>query len=75
MIDLDRRTALRSLSAAGVLAPFLAIEQAMAQQAGNGGHASSGDPTQEEMMAMHEPKMKALFGDNLFKVEHVAMLL
>jgi len=75
MFDIDRRTALRSLGAAGALAPFLAVEQTMAQQAASSGHAASGDPTQEEMMAMHHAKMKALFGDNLFKEEQVAMLL
>jgi putative intracellular protease/amidase len=70
-MDLDRRTLLGGLGAAAALAPYLVVERALAQQ----GHAPSGDPTPEEMMALHERQMKDLFGDNLYREEQVAMLL
>lgn len=70
-MNLDRRTLLGGLGAAAALAPYLVVERALAQQ----GHAPSGDLTPEEMMALHERQMKALFGDNLYREEQVAMLL
>jgi putative intracellular protease/amidase len=72
MIELDRRMLLGNLGTASVLAPFLAVERAMAQHAG---HTPSGDPSQEEMMAAHQRQMTALFGDNLRRDEQIAMLL
>jgi putative intracellular protease/amidase len=71
-MTIERRTLIQGMTGAALLAPFLAIERAMAQHAG---HAPSGDPSQEEMMARHQRQMKSLFGDNLYKEEHVAMLL
>ncbi len=76
MIDLNRRTLLGSIGTASLLAPFLAVERAMAESgAQHAGHTPSGDPSQEEMMALHQRQMKDLFGDNLYKEEHVAMLV
>jgi cyclohexyl-isocyanide hydratase len=76
MIDLNRRTLLGSIGTASLLAPFLVVERAMAESgAQHAGHTPSGDPSQEEMMALHQRQMKELFGDNLYKEEHVAMLL
>lgn len=70
-MPIDRRTLLGSLGAAAALAPYLAVERALAAQ----GHRPSGDPSPEEMMARHERQMKALLGENLYREEQIAMLL
>lgn len=70
-MDMNRRTLLGSLGAAAALAPYLAVERALAAQ----GHTPSGDPSPEEMMARHERQMKALFGESLYREEQIAMLL
>ncbi len=70
-MDMDRRTLLTSLGTAAALAPYLAVERALAQSS----HHASQDPTPEEMLARHEKQMTELFGANLHRDEHVAMLL
>ena len=76
-MTLDRRNLLAGMTGAAALAPFVALEQAMAAQASSPAphvHPSP-DMTQEEMMALHQQQMQSLFGDNLYRTEEVAMLL
>lgn len=81
-MTINRRALLGGMTGAAMLAPFLAIERAMAQHAGHrdhGGHGgAAGSPSLEEQQAMkarHDELMTELYGDNLFKNEEVAMLL
>lgn len=81
-MTINRRALLGGMTGAAMLAPFLAIERAMAQHAGHcdhGGHGgATGSPSLEEQQAMkarHDELMTELYGDNLFKNEEVAMLL
>lgn len=81
-MTINRRALLGGMTGAAMLAPFLAIERAMAQHAEHGGHGSqagaTGSPSpaeQQEMAARHDQMMQEMFGDNLFKNEQVAMLL
>lgn len=78
-MTINRRALLGGMTGAAMLAPFLAIERAMAQHAGHGDHGgAAGSPSleeQEAMKARHDELMTELYGDNLFKNEEVAMLL
>ena len=79
-MTIDRRALLGGMTGAAMLAPFLALERAMAQTAGShAGHTPAvGSPSLEEQQAMaarHDTMMQDLLGDNLFKQEQVAMLL
>ncbi|KWV92047.1 DJ-1/PfpI family protein [Erythrobacter sp. YT30] len=81
-MTINRRALLSGMTGAAMLAPFLAIERAMAQHAGHGDHSghtsAKGSPSLEEQQAMkarHDKLMTELYGDNLFKNEEVAMLL
>lgn len=89
-MTMNRRALLGGMTGAAMLAPFLAVERAMAQAAGghsaghgdHGAHGShggaAGAPSLEEQQAMaarHDQMMNELYGDNLFKEEEVAMLL
>jgi cyclohexyl-isocyanide hydratase len=70
----DRRHLMMGMTGAAALAPFLALERAMAAK-GAVSHHLSGDMTQDEMMALYQKQMTDLFGDNLRKSEEVAMLI
>lgn len=75
-MTLDRRALLGGMTGAAMLAPFFAIEKAMAQHAGH--TPAAGSPSLEEQQAMaarHDTTMQDLFGENLFKNEQIAMLL
>lgn len=78
-MSVKRRALLGGMTGAAMLAPFLALERAMAQTAARAGHApASGHPSPAEqgaMAARHDALMTELMGDNLFKNEQVAMLL
>lgn len=78
-MTIDRRGLLGGMTGAALLAPFLAVERAMAQAAGHEGHTpAAGNPSlaeQKAMAARHEELMKQLMGDNLFRNEEVAMLV
>lgn len=78
-MTLDRRALLGGMTGAALLAPYLALEKAMAQTAGShAGHTpAAGSPSLEEQQAMaaHQQSMQELFGENLFRNEQIAMLL
>ncbi|MEM1053256.1 MAG: DJ-1/PfpI family protein [Pseudomonadota bacterium] len=81
-MTIDRRALLGGMTGATMLAPFLAVERAMAQHAGHSGHAHHGSASgalsaeeQRAMAARHDQMMEEMLGDNLFKEEEVAMLL
>ena len=79
-MTLDRRALLGGMTGAALLAPFLAVERAMAQSgSGHSGHTpAAGSPSLEEQQAMaarHDVSMQELFGENLFRNEQIAMLL
>lgn len=74
-MDTNRRTLLQGITGAALLAPYLAIEQAMAAQAGT---ASSANPSAGEQHAMHDKHMEAMnrvLGPGLWGQEQIAMLL
>jgi len=76
-MTLDRRALLGGMTGAALLAPYLALEKAMAQT-GAGHPPAAGSPSLEEQKAMaarHDVSMEELFGENLFKNEQIAMLL
>ncbi|XOV90627.1 MAG: DJ-1/PfpI family protein [Pseudomonadota bacterium] len=76
-MTIDRRALLGGLTGAAMLAPFLAIERAMAQHSEHPPPAA-GSPSREGQQAMaarHDTMMQDLLGENLFKQEQVAMLL
>ncbi|ROT94146.1 DJ-1/PfpI family protein [Altererythrobacter sp. FM1] len=73
-MTIDRRALLGGITGAAMLAPFLALERAMAQTAS----AASGSPSLEEQQAMaaqHDTIMQDLLGENLFRQEEIAMLV
>ena len=78
-MTLDRRALLGGMTGAALLAPFLAVERAMAQAAAPASHTpAAGSPSLEEQQAMaaqHDTTMQDLFGENLFRNEQIAMLL
>ena len=78
-MTLDRRALLGGMTGAALLAPYIALEKAMAQTAGShAGHTpAAGSPSLEEQQAMaaHQQSMQELFGENLFRSEQIAMLL
>lgn len=86
-MTINRRALLGGMTGAAALAPFLAVEKAIAQAAGthtgphsaHGAHGgAAGAPSledQEAMAARHDTLMQDMLGDNLFKNEEVAMLV
>lgn len=82
-MTINRRALLGGMTGAAMLAPFLAVERAMAQAADpHAGHdmgsSAAGSPSleaQQAMAAKHDAIMQELFGENLFKNEQVAMLM
>jgi putative intracellular protease/amidase len=79
-MTIDRRSLIGGMTGAAMLAPFLAVERAIA--AAGGQHAehapAAGSPSLEEQQAMaaqHDRMMQDLLGENLFKNEQVAMLI
>ena len=72
MTTQTRRALMQGLGSAALLAPFLALERAMAAEAVAN---PSPDMTQAEMIALHRQQMDALLGDDLYREEEVAMLI
>jgi len=72
---MDRRALLGGMTGAALLAPFLALERAMAQHAGHTPAAGSPSLEEQQAMAEHQRMMQELLGENLFKNEQIAMLL
>ncbi len=76
MTDTSRRSMLQGFGSAALLAPFLAVEQAMAAHGLTSMQAHTGpDMSPEEMMALHRKQMTDLVGDDLYREEEVAMLV
>ena len=82
-MTMNRRALLGGMTGAAMLAPFLAIERAMAQadaKAAGGAHAghhAGMDHSAEahEAMMRHDQLMKDLLGDTLYGQEQIAMVL
>ena len=77
-MDPNRRTLLQGMTGAALLAPYLAIEKAMAAQAAGGTASPPANPTAAEQTAMHDKHMEAMsrvLGPGLWGQEQVAMLL
>lgn len=78
-MTINRRALLGGMTGAAMLAPFLAVERAMAQAHDHSGHTgAAGTASPEEQKAMmerHDQLMTEMLGDNLYKEEEVAMLL
>jgi len=74
-MTLDRRALLGGMTGAALLAPFLAVERAMAQHANHTPAAGSPSLEEQQAMAAHQQSMQDLFGENLFRNEQIAMLL
>lgn len=74
-MTLDRRALLGGMTGAAMLAPFLAVERAMAQHANHTPAAGSPSLEEQQAMAAHQKSMQELFGENLFRNEHIALLL
>ncbi|MEM6494919.1 MAG: DJ-1/PfpI family protein [Pseudomonadota bacterium] len=85
-MTINRRTLLGGMTGAAMLAPYLALERAMAQahqahgghQAGaHSGHHAGMDhgAASKEAMARHDQLMVDLLGDNMVGQEQIAMLL
>lgn len=82
-MTMNRRALLGGLTGAAMLAPFLALERAMAQADGktsanpHAGHHAGMDHSAEahEAMVRHDQLMKDLIGDNLIGTEEIAMVL
>jgi putative intracellular protease/amidase len=72
MIDNDRRMLLGGMTGAALLAPFLALERAMAAQAAP---ANPSTAEQKAMEAQHMEAMNKVLGPGLWGQEEVAMLI
>jgi len=72
-METNRRTLLQGMTGAALLAPYLAIEKAMAAQAT--ATANPGDAEQKAMVDQHMESMSRVLGPGLWGQEHVAMLL
>ena len=74
----SRRSLLHGMTGAAFLAPYLAIEQAMAAQAAGGATATSANRSAGEQHAMHDKHtdaMNRVLGPGLWGQEQIAMLL
>lgn len=74
----NRRTILQGITGAAMLAPYFAIEKAMAAQAAGSAAVPSANPSAAEQTAMHEKHMEAMnrvLGPGLWGQEQIAMLL
>jgi putative intracellular protease/amidase len=77
-METNRRTLLQGMTGAALLAPYLAIEKAMAAQAAGDAAAPSANPSAAEQTAMHDKHMEAMnrvLGPGLWGQEQIAMLL
>ncbi|MEM9501391.1 MAG: DJ-1/PfpI family protein [Pseudomonadota bacterium] len=78
-MTINRRTLLGGMTGAAMLAPFLAVERAMAQAHDHSGHTgavgTANPEEQKAMMERHDQLMTEMLGDNLYREEEVAMLL
>ncbi|WP_263588865.1 DJ-1/PfpI family protein [Sphingopyxis sp. GC21] len=78
-MDTNRRAFLQGMTGAALLAPYLAVEKAMAAQTTKpAGSAASADPVaadQTAMTDMHMEEMNRVLGPGLWGQEQVAMLL
>ncbi|MEO0462056.1 MAG: DJ-1/PfpI family protein [Pseudomonadota bacterium] len=81
-MTMNRRALLGGMTGAAMLAPFLALERAMAQAdsktgAKPSGHHAGMDHSAEahKSMVRHDQLMKDLIGDNLMGTEEIAMVL
>jgi putative intracellular protease/amidase len=75
-METNRRALLQGITGAALLAPYLAIEKAMAAQAA--GAAAPANPSAAEQKAMNDQHMEAMsrvLGPGLWGQEQVAMLL
>lgn len=75
----NRRALLQGMTGAALLAPYLAIEKAIAAQAASGaGVSAPANPSDAEQQAMHDQHMESMnrvLGPGLWGQEQVAMLL
>jgi putative intracellular protease/amidase len=76
-METNRRTLLRGMTGAALLAPYLAIEKAMAAQADVAAATPPGDPAtaSQQHMDMHMEGMARVLGPGLWGQEQIAMLL
>ena len=77
-METNRRTLLTGMTGAALLAPYLALEKAMATQGAASPPAGAGHPSLEEQQAMadaHMAEMNRVLGAGLWAQEEVAMLL
>jgi len=72
-METNRRTLLQGMTGAALLAPYLAIEKAIAAQ--TTGTATPGDAEQKAMADQHMESMSRVLGPGLWGQEQVAMLL
>ena len=74
----NRRTILQGITGAAILAPYLALEQAMAAQAAAATTAAPANPSPAEQKAMADQHMEAMnrvLGPGLWGQEQIAMLV
>lgn len=74
----NRRTILQGITGAAILAPYLALEQAMAAQATGATHPAPANPSPAEQKAMADQHMEAMsrvLGPGLWGQEQIAMLV
>lgn len=74
----NRRTILQGITGAAVLAPYLALEQAMAAQAATATASAPANPSPAEQKAMADQHMEAMnrvLGQGLWGQEQIAMLV
>ena len=77
-MNTDRRALLQGITGAALLAPYLAIEKAMAAQAAGSGASAPANPSAAEQHAMaerHMEDMSRVLGPGLFGKEEIAMLV
>lgn len=77
-MNTDRRALLQGITGAALLAPYLAIEKAMAAQAAGSGALAPANPSAAEQHAMaekHMEDMSRVLGPGLFGKEEIAMLV
>lgn len=77
-METNRRTLLQGMTGAALLAPYLAIEKAMAAQRAGSTAVPPANPSAGEQHAMHDKHMEAMnrvLGPGLWGQEQIAMLL
>jgi putative intracellular protease/amidase len=74
-METNRRALLQGITGAALLAPYLAVEQAMAAQAGPAAPANPSAAEQKAMADQHMEAMSRILGPGLWGQEQVGMLI